>query len=69
MAALTRRRSLEAREECWHVYYRDVHALALFAPNRFLYLTNAATLKQGGLNRVALFQRAGQKRAEAEVST
>ncbi len=24
MPALTRRRSLEAREECWHVYYGDV---------------------------------------------
>jgi hypothetical protein len=25
MPALTRRRSLDAREECWHVYYGDVH--------------------------------------------
>ena len=23
---LTRRRSSDAREECWHVYYGDVHA-------------------------------------------
>jgi hypothetical protein len=27
MPALTRRRSADAREECWHVYYGgDVHA-------------------------------------------
>jgi hypothetical protein len=26
MPALTRRRSPEAREECWHIYYGDVHA-------------------------------------------
>ena len=26
MPELTRRRYLEAREECWHVYYGDVHA-------------------------------------------
>src|SRR3982074_1442981 len=26
MPALTRRRSPDAREECWHVYYGDVHA-------------------------------------------
>jgi hypothetical protein len=26
MPALTRRRSTDAREECWHVYYGDVHA-------------------------------------------
>ena len=26
MHALTRRRSPDAREECWHVYYGDVHA-------------------------------------------
>jgi hypothetical protein len=26
MPELTRRRSTDAREECWHVYYRDVHA-------------------------------------------
>jgi hypothetical protein len=25
MAALTRRRSEDHREECWHVYYGDVH--------------------------------------------
>ena len=25
-AALTRRRSTDAREECWHIYYGDVHA-------------------------------------------
>ena len=25
MPALTRRRSPDAREECWHVYYGDVH--------------------------------------------
>jgi hypothetical protein len=24
MAALTRRRSTDAREECWHIYYGDV---------------------------------------------
>jgi hypothetical protein len=24
--ALTRRRSTDAREECWHIYYGDVHA-------------------------------------------
>ena len=24
--AITRRRNLDAREECWHVYYGDVHA-------------------------------------------
>jgi hypothetical protein len=27
MPELTRRRSAEAREECWHVYYGDVHAI------------------------------------------
>lgn len=26
MSALTRRRDLEAREECWHIYYGDVCA-------------------------------------------
>jgi hypothetical protein len=26
MPALTRRRSTDAREECWHIYYGDVHA-------------------------------------------
>jgi hypothetical protein len=26
MPELTRRRSPDAREECWHVYYGDVHA-------------------------------------------
>jgi hypothetical protein len=26
MPALTRRRSLDAPEECWHIYYGDVHA-------------------------------------------
>ena len=26
MLALTRRQSTEAREECWHIYYGDVHA-------------------------------------------
>jgi hypothetical protein len=26
MPALTRRRSPDAREECWHIYYGDVHA-------------------------------------------
>src|SRR6266702_8228122 len=26
MPELTRRRSAEAREECWHIYYGDVHA-------------------------------------------
>jgi hypothetical protein len=26
MPAITRRRNLDAREECWHVYYGDVHA-------------------------------------------
>jgi hypothetical protein len=26
MPSLTRRRSTDAREECWHVYYGDVHA-------------------------------------------
>ena len=26
MPTLTRRRSTDAREECWHVYYGDVHA-------------------------------------------
>src|SRR6266478_6728952 len=26
MPELTRRRSTDAREECWHVYYADVHA-------------------------------------------
>ena len=26
MPALTRHRSPDAREECWHVYYGDVHA-------------------------------------------
>jgi hypothetical protein len=26
MPALTRRRCPDAREECWHVYYSDVHA-------------------------------------------
>jgi hypothetical protein len=26
MPALTRRRSPDAREECWHVYYGDVQA-------------------------------------------
>jgi hypothetical protein len=26
MPALTRRRSTDAREECWHVYYGDVRA-------------------------------------------
>src|SRR6202165_674399 len=26
MPSLTRRRSTNAREECWHVYYGDVHA-------------------------------------------
>jgi hypothetical protein len=26
MPALTRRRSPDAPEECWHVYYGDVHA-------------------------------------------
>jgi hypothetical protein len=26
MPELTRRRSTDAREECWHVYYGDVHA-------------------------------------------
>jgi hypothetical protein len=26
MAKLSRRRNKEAREECWHVYYGDVHA-------------------------------------------
>ena len=25
MPILTRRRYLEAREECWHIYYGDVH--------------------------------------------
>jgi hypothetical protein len=25
MPALTRRRSTDAREECWHVYYGEVH--------------------------------------------
>jgi hypothetical protein len=25
MPAITRRRNLDAREECWHVYYGDVH--------------------------------------------
>jgi hypothetical protein len=25
MPTLTRRRSTDAREECWHVYYGDVH--------------------------------------------
>jgi hypothetical protein len=25
LTGLTRRRSTEAREECWHVYYGDVH--------------------------------------------
>jgi hypothetical protein len=25
MPALTRRRSTDAREECWHIYYGDVH--------------------------------------------
>jgi hypothetical protein len=25
MPALTRRRFSETREECWHVYYGDVH--------------------------------------------
>jgi hypothetical protein len=25
MPELTRRRNLEAREDCWHVYYGDVH--------------------------------------------
>jgi hypothetical protein len=24
MPALTRRRSTDAREECWHIYYGDV---------------------------------------------
>jgi hypothetical protein len=26
MPELTRRRSADARDECWHVYYGDVHA-------------------------------------------
>src|SRR3984893_13561835 len=26
MPELTRRRSPDAREECWHVYYGDIHA-------------------------------------------
>jgi hypothetical protein len=26
MPALTRRRSADAREDCWHIYYGDVHA-------------------------------------------
>jgi hypothetical protein len=26
MPALTRRRSTDAREDCWHIYYGDVHA-------------------------------------------
>jgi len=26
MPELTRRRSTDAREECWHVYYGDIHA-------------------------------------------
>src|ERR1700704_1957354 len=26
MPELTRRRSTDAREECWHIYYGDVHA-------------------------------------------
>jgi hypothetical protein len=26
MPELTRRRSIDAREECWHVYYGDVLA-------------------------------------------
>jgi hypothetical protein len=26
MLALTRRRSTDAREECWHIYYGDVQA-------------------------------------------
>ncbi len=26
MPALTRRRSADHREECWHIYYGDVHA-------------------------------------------
>jgi hypothetical protein len=26
MPALIRRRSTDAREECWHIYYGDVHA-------------------------------------------
>jgi len=26
MPELTRRRSTDAREDCWHVYYGDVHA-------------------------------------------
>jgi hypothetical protein len=26
MPALTRRRSTDAREECWHIYYGDVQA-------------------------------------------
>jgi hypothetical protein len=26
MLALTRRQSTDAREECWHIYYGDVHA-------------------------------------------
>src|SRR5260370_22621852 len=26
MPELTRHRSTEAREECWHIYYGDVHA-------------------------------------------
>jgi hypothetical protein len=26
MPELSRRRDHEAREECWHVYYGDVHA-------------------------------------------
>jgi len=26
MCELTRRRSAEAREECWHIYYGDINA-------------------------------------------
>jgi hypothetical protein len=29
MPALTRRRSPDAREECWHVYYGDIHIGAI----------------------------------------
>jgi hypothetical protein len=35
MAALTRRRSTDAREECWHIYYGDVGTIAKRVGNPF----------------------------------
>ena len=33
MPELTRRRSTDAHEECWHIYYGDVHASTIAIRN------------------------------------